>query len=35
MGLRSRERVEQFFTWQRTGERWLELLRSGQGRLDK
>ncbi|MBJ6363827.1 glycosyltransferase family 4 protein [Paenibacillus sp. GCM10012307] len=26
MGMRSRERVEQMFTWRYTGERWLELL---------
>lgn len=28
MGLRSRERVEQMFTWRCTGERWIELLHS-------
>lgn len=29
MGLRSRERVEELFTWSRTGDQWVQLLREG------
>ncbi|MBD2872564.1 glycosyltransferase family 4 protein [Paenibacillus arenilitoris] len=30
MGLRSRERVEQTFTWQHTADRWIKLLKEGE-----
>ncbi len=33
MGLRSRERVEQLFTWSHTGDQWLQLLRGAGGRI--